>query len=72
MAGSAERGRRDHSKNVEKLTFDRIYTVKAADEATADETVTDEATTDETAVEDGTADDAATEEEAAEDTAAEE
>lgn len=71
-----------NDKNVEKLTFDRIYTVKAADEATADETVTDEttadetvtdeATTDETAVEDGTADDAATEEEAAEDTAAEE
>ena len=69
-------------KNVEKLTFERIYTVKAADEATAaetvtdeataDETVTDEATTDETAVEDGTADDATTEEEAAEDTAAEE
>ena len=46
-----------NDKNVEKLTFDRIYTVKAADE---------------TAVEDGTADDAATEEEAAEDTAAEE
>ena len=71
-----------NDKNVEKLTFDRIYTVKAADEATADETVTDEATadetvtdeatTDETAVEDGTADDAATEGEAAEDTAAEE
>ena len=66
-----------NDKNVEKLTFDRIYTVKAADEATAaetvtDETVTDEATTDETAVEDGTAGDAATEEEAAEDTAAEE
>ena len=61
-----------NDKNVEKLTFDRIYTVKAADEATADETVTDEATTDKTAVEDGTADDAATEEEAAEDTAAEE
>lgn len=35
--------------------------MKAADEATADETVTDEATTDETAVEDGTADDATTE-----------
>ena len=61
-----------NDKNVEKLTFDRIYTVKAADEATAAETVTDEATTDETAVEDGTADDATTEEEAAEDTAAEE
>ena len=61
-----------NDKNVEKLTFDRIYTVKGADEATADETVTDEATTDETAVEDGTADDATTEEEAAEDTAAEE
>ena len=71
-----------NDKNVEKLTFDRIYTVKAADEATADETVTDEATadetvtdeatTDETAVEDGTADDATTEGEAAEDTAAEE
>ena len=66
-----------NDKNVEKLTFDRIYTVKAADEATAaetvtDETVTDEATTDETAVEDSTAGDAATEEEAAEDTAAEE
>ena len=62
-----------NDKNVEKLTFDRIYTVKAVtDEATADETVTDEATTDETAVEDGTADDATTEGEAAEDTAAEE
>lgn len=65
-----------NDKNVEKLTFDRTYTVKAADETdteevTADETSTDEVTTDEAATdesaeEDSTADDAATEEETAE------
>lgn len=65
-----------NDKNVEKLTFDRTYTVKAADETdadevTTDETTTDEVTTDEAATdeateEDSTADDAATEEEAVE------
>ena len=57
-----------NDKNVEKLTFDRIYTVKAADETATDETTT----TDEETEEDSTAEDAAAEDETAEDTAAEE
>ena len=61
-----------NDKNVEKLTFDRIYTVKAADETVTEETVTDETAVDE-AEEDSTVEDTATEDEAAEeDTAAEE
>lgn len=66
-----------NDKNVEKLTFDRTYTVKAADETdadevTTDETTTDEVTTDEAATDEATEEDSTADDAATEDTATEE